>query len=173
VAAEAPHTVLVVEDDPGIARLLQMRLERAGHQVRLLDSAAKVLATIKEGGIDLMLLDQNLPGGATGLELFQQVKEAGLDVPAILVTGLSGDAIVLQSFRAGVFDFVPKTADYLDYLLPTIDRVLKKRKTEFQLVESQARLSQHHQRRARRGSSRWTRSSGSAPSTPPRSSCSA
>ncbi len=133
-------TVLVVEDDPGVIRLQQLGLERAGYGVKTATSAAEAMEKVRTNGIDLMLLDHNLPGGMSGLELYQQVKEAGFDVPAILVTGFSGENIVLQSFRAGVYDFVPKTPDYLEYLLPTIERVLKKRRTEFQLVESEARL---------------------------------
>lgn len=137
---EQTATVLVVEDDPGVARLQQKRLQRAGYEVRVVSSAAEALVVVKQGGIDLLLLDQNLSGGVTGLELYQQVKEAGFDIPAILVTGFTGDSIVLQSFRAGLYDFVPKTADYMEYLLPTIERVLKKRRTECQLIESEARL---------------------------------
>jgi PAS domain S-box-containing protein len=138
---DPPATVLVVEDDPGVARLQQIRLERAGYQVRVAADAAEALRAVKEGDVDLMLLDQHLPGGKTGLDLYQDVKEAGLDIPAILVTGFAGDSIVLQSFRAGVYDFVPKTTDYMDYLLPTIERVLNKRRTECQLIESEARLA--------------------------------
>lgn len=133
-------TVLIVEDDPGVAKLLQLRLDRAGYQVQVATNAEEALELVRGQPIELMLLDQNLPRGVSGLELYQQVKEAGFDIPAILVTGFQGEGIVLQSFRAGVYDFVPKTTDYLDYLLPTIDRVLKKRHTEFQLMESEARL---------------------------------
>jgi PAS domain S-box-containing protein len=140
VADKQLATILVVEDDPGVLRLQQVRLERAGYQVQTAMSAAEAMDRVRAGGIDLLLLDQKLPGDVNGLEFYQQVKDAGFDLPAILVTGFGGDNIVLQSFRAGVFDFVPKTTDYLDYLLPTIERVLKKRRTEYQLVESEARL---------------------------------
>jgi PAS domain S-box-containing protein len=141
VAAEERATLLIVEDDPGVARLQQVRLERAGYNVLVAASAAEALAQVKEAPVDLLLLDQGLPGNTSGLELYQQVKAAGLDVPAILVTALSGDTIVLQSFRAGVYDFVPKTPEYLDYLLPSVERVLQKRRTEFQLAESEARMA--------------------------------
>lgn len=141
MAADPPVTVLVVEDDPGIIRLQQIRLERAGYRVVVATNAVKALDIIRHDTIDIMLLDQNLSDGATGLEFYQQVKEAGFDIPAILVTGFSGDSIVLQSFRAGLYDFVPKTTDYMDYLLPTMERVLKKRAIECQLVESEARLA--------------------------------
>jgi PAS domain S-box-containing protein len=140
VSSEPMHTVLIVEDDPGVMRLQQLRLERAGYACKSAATAAEALGLVRQGEIDLMLLDQNLPGGVNGLELYAQIKEMGYDIPAILVTGFTGDTIVLQSFRAGLYDFVPKTPDYMDYLLPTIERVLKKRRTESMLVESEARL---------------------------------
>ncbi|MFO0841996.1 MAG: response regulator, partial [Gemmataceae bacterium] len=98
---EPISTVLIVEDDPGVMRLQQVRLERAAYRCKVATTAAEALALVREGDVDLMLLDQNLPGGANGLDLYAQVKELGLDIPAILVTGFTGDAIVLQSFRAG------------------------------------------------------------------------
>ncbi len=133
--------VLVVEDDPGILRLQQKRLERDGYEVKVATSAAEALEQVRAHTIDLLLLDQNLPGGVNGLDFYQQIKQAGYDMPAILVTGFTGESIVLQSFRAGVFDFIPKTPDYLEYLMPTIDRVVKKRLTESKLVESETRLA--------------------------------
>jgi PAS domain S-box-containing protein len=142
LTADDCATILIVEDDPGVARLQQLRLERAGYEVLVAANAIEALEKVKAASaLDLLLLDQMLPGDTSGLELYQQIKAAGLDVPAILVTALSGDTIVLQSFRAGVYDFVPKTPEYLDYLLPTIERVLKKRRTEYKLTESEARLA--------------------------------
>lgn len=131
-------TLLIVEDDLGLARLQQRRLERAGYQVLLAASAEEAAERATKGDIDLLILDQRLPGGVSGLELYRRLHAANLDVPAILVTGLREDELLLQALRAGVRDFVLKTPEYLDYLLPAVERVLKQVRTERQLVESRA-----------------------------------
>ena len=131
-------TLLIVEDDLGLARLQQRRLERAGYGVLLTASAEEAAQRAEKGDIDLLILDQQLPGGASGLELYRRLRAANLDVPAILVTGLRQDELLLQALRAGVRDFVLKTPEYLDYLLPAVERVLKQVRTERQLVESRA-----------------------------------
>jgi PAS domain S-box-containing protein len=133
-------TLLVVEDDTGLARLQQMRLERAGYAVLSAATAAEGLARLRAGGLDLVILDQRLPGGS-GLEVYQQARAAGHDVPAILVTAVSDEQIVLQALRAGVSDFVPKTPNYFDYLLPAVERVLTRRRNERRLAESRAQLA--------------------------------
>ncbi|HEY7330137.1 MAG TPA: response regulator [Gemmataceae bacterium] len=131
-------TVLIVEDDLGLARLQQRRLERAGYAVLITASAEEAAQRIEFSDIDLLILDQRLPGGVSGLDLYQRIREANQDVPAILVTGLRQDELLLQALRAGVRDFVLKTPEYLDYLLPAVERVLKQVRTERQLVESRA-----------------------------------
>ena len=93
---------------------------------------------VGRGGVDLLVLDQQLPGGVSGLQLYERVKAAGFDVPAILATGFSDEATMLQAIRAGVRDFVPKTADYLNYLTPAVARVIKEVRTERELTESRA-----------------------------------
>ncbi|HTU93691.1 MAG TPA: response regulator [Gemmataceae bacterium] len=134
-----PHaTLLIVEDDLGLARLQQRRLERAGYAVLLTANAEEAAQRAQQGDIDLLILDQLLPGGVSGLELYRRIRAANLDVPAILVTGLRQDELLLQALRAGVRDFVFKTPEYLDYLLPAVERVLKQVSTERQLVESRA-----------------------------------
>ncbi len=102
-------TILLVEDDPGVARLEQLRLERAGFEVVTAATAEEGLEQIAKGQIELIILDQRLNSGTSGLEFFRQVKEAGHSVPAILVTGLNDENILLEALRAGVRDFVPKT----------------------------------------------------------------
>ncbi len=131
-------TLLIVEDDLGLARLQQRRLERAGYTVLVTANAEEAAKRVEQGDIDLLILDQCLPGGVSGLEFYQRIRAANLDVPAILVTGLREDELLLQALRAGVRDFVLKTPEYLDYLLPAVERVLKQVRTERQLVESRA-----------------------------------
>ncbi len=126
--------ILVVEDDPGVARLERMRLERAGYTVAVAASSAQALSELRQDGVDLLVLDQRLESGEGGLELYQQARAAGYDVPAILVTGLQQEELLLQALRAGVRDFVPKTTDFLDYLVPAVSRVLTQVRTERQLA---------------------------------------
>jgi signal transduction histidine kinase len=137
---EEQAKVLVVEDDEGLAQLLTRRLEHAGYRVVHATTAAEGLQRMAQGGLDLLILDQRLPGGASGLELYHQVKASGRDVPTILVTAFSGEQVVTEALRAGVRDFVPKTPDYLDVMLPVVDRVLKQARAVRQLAEAEARL---------------------------------
>jgi two-component system CheB/CheR fusion protein len=137
--AETRATVLVVEDDVGLATLQQRRLERAGYAVASAATAAEALEQMRRHNIDLLVLDERLPGATSGLELYQQLKAAGQDVPAILVTGFQSEELVLQALRAGVRDFVPKNDEFLDHLLPAIARVIKQVGTERELAESRAR----------------------------------
>ena len=138
---ERPATILIVEDDPGMARLQECCLERAGFSVRLAATADEALAALRLGGIDLAVLDYKLSSGMTGLDLHTRMKEAGLDVPVIMVTGFSEQTTVVQALRAGVRDFVSKSSEYLDYLPEAARRVLHNTQLERRLAESEARLA--------------------------------
>jgi two-component system cell cycle sensor histidine kinase/response regulator CckA len=133
-------TILIVEDDEGVARLQQRRLERAGYAVVSAGTAAEGLQKLTHG-IELILLDYRLPGNCTGLDVYAQLKSAGHDLPVIMVTGFSDEATVIRALRAGVRDFVTKSAEYLNYLPEAVERVLKHVRIEHQLAQSQARLS--------------------------------
>ena len=63
-----------------------------------------------------VVLDYRLNGDDERAGLLRELQAGGLDVPSILVTGFSDEAMLIQAMRAGVRDFVPKTPDYLDYL---------------------------------------------------------
>jgi PAS domain S-box-containing protein len=140
-------TILLVEDDPGVARLEQLRLERAGFEVVVATTAAEGLERVGTGEIELIILDQRLSSGVSGLEFFRQVKEAGHNVPAILVTGLNDENLVIEALRAGVRDFVPKTPNFLNTLEPIVTRVLDQVRTERELAESRIVTREHEARR--------------------------
>jgi PAS domain S-box-containing protein len=147
VSAAAPAvetkgaTILVVEDDPGVARLQRRHLERAGYRVLTAATAEEGLQRVRSCGIDLIVLDYKLPSDHTGLEFHEQLKEAGYQLPVIMVTGFSDEATVIKALRAGVRDFVTKSVEYLDYLPEATDRVLRQVRTERRLAESEARLA--------------------------------
>ena len=139
--------ILLVEDDPGVARLEQLQLERAGFAVVIAMTADEGLEELAKGEIELIVLDQRLSSGTSGLEFFRQVKDAGYNVPAILVTGLNDENTLLEALRAGVRDFVPKTPNFLNHLEPIVTRVLDQVRTERELAESRVMAREHEARR--------------------------
>ncbi len=140
-APPAAATVLIVEDDPGIAQLERSRLEEVGYSAEVAGTAEEALRVVLRGGIDLVLLDYRLPGGMDGLEFYARVKGSGHDLPVILVTGFGTEATVIKALRVGVRDFVTKSIEYLDYLPEAVGRVLHQVGTERRLAESEARLA--------------------------------
>jgi two-component system, cell cycle sensor histidine kinase and response regulator CckA len=137
---DAP-TILIVEDDEGIAELERGRLEESGYVVRVTTTPETGLAELDRGGIDLVLLDYRLPGDIDGLEFYTRMKAAGHDLPVVLVTAFSNEATVIRALRAGVRDFVTKSMEYMDYLPEAVGHVLRQVRTEHQLAESEARLA--------------------------------
>ena len=92
-------TILILEDDLGVARLQQRHLERAGYSVKVTGTPAEAMAHIERNGAELLLLDYRLPGQATGLDFYAHLKTSGRDLPVILVTGFSDDATVVKALR--------------------------------------------------------------------------
>jgi PAS domain S-box-containing protein len=134
-------TILIVEDDPGTATLQQRRLARAGYVADTAANTEQALAKLAARAYSLLLLDYRLADGTDGLALCQRLKNAGHDVPVVLVTGFSDEATVIRALRAGVRDFVPKSVEYLDYLPEAVERVLRQTRTEQELAASRAQLA--------------------------------
>lgn len=147
MSAEPAGTVLVLEDEVGVARLQQKQLERAGYRVVWAATAAAAEAALAAGGIDLMVLDYRLPDAPNGLAFYLALKAAGRDVPVILVTGYPDDRTVVEALRAGVRDYVTKSPEYLQYLPEAVGRVLaherearERRRAEAALREAYRKL---------------------------------
>ena len=68
-------------------------------------------------------------------------------MPAILVTGMQDESLLVEALRAGVRDFVPKTPNFLNHLEPIVTRVLDQVRTERELAESRVVAREHEARR--------------------------
>jgi PAS domain S-box-containing protein len=135
------QSILIVEDDPGVATLERRQLERAGYRVEVARTAEEALETVRKGHVNLAVLDLRLGAGSSGLELYERMKSEGWNVPAILVTGFPDEAVAIRALRAGIRDFVPKSSEYLDYLPRAVDRVVAQVRIERKLVDSELRLA--------------------------------
>jgi two-component system cell cycle sensor histidine kinase/response regulator CckA len=133
--------ILIVEDDEGVARLERKQLERAGYEVVTASTTREALAHVEGDRIALVLLDYHLPGEPDGLRFHEHLQRLGHGMPVILVTGRSDEGTAIRALRAGVRDFVTKSAEYIEYLPEAVSRVLSQVRTEQQLAESEARLA--------------------------------
>ncbi|WP_413217107.1 response regulator transcription factor [Thermus oshimai] len=78
--------VLVVEDDPVVARVLEIALKRAGHEVQLAPDFPSAKGLLG-GDWDAVILDLNLPGGF-GLDLLRHLRqELGRKIPVFVLSG--------------------------------------------------------------------------------------
>ncbi len=135
------ETVLIIEDDPGVARLESLHIRRAGFAVVSAGNAAEGREALRKGNIDLIVLDQNLQDDLSGLDFFEQLRASGDPTPAILVTGLNDEETLIRAVRGGLSDFVPKTTDYFEVLVRAVERVITQVRTSRKLVESEERLA--------------------------------
>ncbi len=112
--------ILYIEDDEGLARLLQRRMERARFDVEIAVSAEEGLAKLNQNNYDLVLLDYHLPG-MNGMELIDQLVPMNNYPPIILLTSSGDERVALQALEKGAADYAVKDTGqlYLE-LLPAI-----------------------------------------------------
>jgi PAS domain S-box-containing protein len=136
--------VLILEDDEGLLALASRVLKKHGHRVTAVGNAQAALAAVVEEPPDLLIVDYNLQALDSGLDFFRSLRAGGVDIPAIMVSGVSDEPRIIEALRAGVSDVLPKTNDYLDYLPEAVDRLLSQLLLQRQAQES-ARLVQEEQ----------------------------
>ncbi|GIW39574.1 MAG: hypothetical protein KatS3mg076_0151 [Candidatus Binatia bacterium] len=118
--------VLLVEDDPGQARLAQRRLGREGYRVEWAETAARSRELLERLSPDVVLLDRGLPDG-DGLELLREFRERRPECSIVMLTGADDVTLAVAAMRAGAWDYVLKRPDlsHLDDLPLVVRRNLQ------------------------------------------------
>ncbi len=124
VESEKVH-ILLMEDDPGLARLFQKRLGRQGYLVDLAYDGEEGLAMYDAGSYDVLIMDQVMPV-YTGLEVIRILADRGQLPPIIMVTGTGSEQIAVEAMKLGARDYLVKDVDggYLELLPTVIEQVL-------------------------------------------------
>jgi len=99
--------VLVIEDDATLGHALQEFLMEQGYGVDWLKEGEQVSGAVAAQSYDLLLLDLNLPG-MSGLEVLQQLRNAGQQVPVLILTARDGLDDRVAGLDAGADDYVTK-----------------------------------------------------------------
>ncbi len=126
MAAKQPQRegkILLVDDDPGLLRLLSIRLRAEGYEVEAVESAHKALGALRQFSPDLVITDLRMDKmDGIGLLKELQTKSPGLRVVIITAHGTIPDAVTAT--QHGAFGFLTKPIDK-DELMSLVDRALK------------------------------------------------
>src|SRR5690349_12306324 len=103
--------VLLIEDNPGDARLVREMLSQAGETIPVeltwVDRLDKGLQRLGTGHVDAILLDLSLPD-STRPDTLQRVLQAAPSIPVIIMTGLADERVATEAVRAGAQDYLIK-----------------------------------------------------------------
>jgi DNA-binding response OmpR family regulator len=107
LVAPEPGTIVVIEDDPNIADLIDMYLRRDGHRVISVNRGEAGLEAVGRENPRLVILDVGLPGGVDGFEVCRRIR-ATSTVPVLMLTARDEEIDRVLGFELGADDYVTK-----------------------------------------------------------------
>lgn len=102
-----PSHVLIVDDDPELCELLELRLEHARYRVTAVSTAHVALERLAREHVDAVLLDLRLRD-ADGLDVLTQIQQRAPDVPVLILTAHGTIETAVESMRRGAYGFITK-----------------------------------------------------------------
>ena len=103
-------TILVVDDEETVRRVSQLALENGGFSVRIAaggEEALRILQSKTEGPFSLILLDLSMPGMG-GKEMLRQLRALGIDIPVLIYSGYSEEAVLKEFSGQVIAGFIQK-----------------------------------------------------------------
>jgi putative nucleotidyltransferase with HDIG domain len=137
---DQPETLLVVDDEAAIRRLLRQKLSGEGYRCEEAGDPEQVLPILETDAIALVVLDIKMPG-KTGIELLPEIKSGYPDTAVIMATAINEIGVAVQCLKQGADDYICKPFN-LEELSLSIKRALEKRHLQFEIREYQQYLEE-------------------------------
>ena len=134
-------TLLYIDDDDTLARLVDRGLTRHGFKVVHASSGPAGLERLKAGGIDVVALDQYMPG-FDGLETLEQIRAIPGAPPVVFVTASQDSQIAVTALKAGAADYLVKDVrgDFIPLLQVAVTGALRQAALERARAEAEAEI---------------------------------
>lgn len=116
--------VLIVDDEPGMRRIIKANLRQAAHVSVEASSPAEAISLLANEDFDVVMTDQKMPGGS-GLDVLRAVQESDPTISVIFLTAVGTVELAVESMRLGAFDFLTKPY-VLDVMLATVRRACER-----------------------------------------------
>lgn len=138
-----PH-ILLIEDNPNDAELLEVSLRSEAHAEAQIDRVKRLSEALERLGgthYDLVLLDLTLPD-ERGLPVFLAVQEAAPHLPIVILTGLADESLATETVRLGAQDYLVKHEVEGRTLARALTHAIQRKKLQFELEEMQRRKTE-------------------------------
>tara|TARA_R110000868_G_scaffold380784_1_gene646880 strand:+ start:55343 stop:56005 length:663 start_codon:yes stop_codon:yes gene_type:complete len=136
-------TVFVVDDDESMTESISWLIESVGLPVKTYSSATEFLEKYTQGASGCLILDVRMPG-MSGLELQEVLKERGIRLPVIFITGHGDVPMAIRAMKAGAFEFLTKPFNdqtLLDGINKAIEHDANRREENAELDEIRERIN--------------------------------
>ncbi|MGB6873015.1 MAG: response regulator, partial [Dehalococcoidia bacterium] len=134
------ETLLIVDDEATIRKLLCQKLSREGYQCEEANAAEQVLNTLATSPIALVILDIKMPG-KSGIELLPEIKSDYPDTAVIMATAVTDITVAIQCLKQGADDYLCKPFN-LEEVSLAVQRALEKRRLKLEIREYQQFLEE-------------------------------
>ena len=132
VTASRKSRVFVVDDDPAFCAAMCSVLEDSGVTARAFPTGEAFLSAYRPAPDECVLIDGYLPG-MNGIALLRRLREAGHQLPVIMITGQSDVPMVVRAMKAGASDFIEKPIGNSELLL-SVGRALEQSRDSGKLI---------------------------------------
>lgn len=144
-----PLNVLLIEDNPGDAKLIQFRLSETDrkYNIQTIDRLELACDFLKKSRFDVILLDLGLPD-SQGLDTFNKLYEHEKNIPIVILSGINDEKRSMQSVSLGAQDYLAKSFADTQLLIRTINHAIERHKLLCKLKnaeDEQTRLTIRHQ----------------------------
>lgn len=110
-------TILVVDDDPVIRKMLEKRLEKEGYEVLLAEDGYQARKILPQHHIDVVLTDLMMPGTIGGIEVLDIAKNLNPNIEVILITAHSSIDTAVEAMKKGAADYLEKPINFDELFL--------------------------------------------------------
>ncbi|THB72562.1 MAG: response regulator [Desulfobulbaceae bacterium] len=115
-------TILVVDDDPVIRRLLQQRLAKEHYEVTIAEDGHVAESLLEQHHYDVVLTDLMMPGGIGGIEVLEIAKQLHPKTEVVLITAHSSVDSAVEAMKKGATDYLEKPINF-DELFLRLDKI--------------------------------------------------
>lgn len=131
--------ILIIEDDKNLAYLIQKKLKRIGYKTEIIYTGKEAIEYIDKKTPSLLLMDYRLID-MSGKEIISSLHSKGIKIPFIIMTGFGDEKIAVEMMKLGSVDYLVKDQNFLEILIPVVEKVKDQITLEQKLTETEETL---------------------------------